>query len=54
MRSAAKRWAEAAMAPAAGWRAELEVWLRPFLEALGHPARRAMCPLYVAGLIGPG
>ncbi len=26
----------------------------PFLEALGHWARRAMCPLYVAGLIGPG
>ena len=38
----------------AGWRAELEVWLRPFLEALRHPARRAMCPLHVAGLIGPG
>ena len=42
------------MALVAGWRAELEVWLRPSLEALGHPARRAMCPLYVAGLIGPG
>ncbi len=42
------------MAPAAGWRAGLEVWLRPYLEALGHPARRAMCPLYVAGMIGPG
>ena len=42
------------MASDAGWRAELEDWLRPFLEALGHPARRAMCPLYVAGLIGPG
>ena len=42
------------MASVAGWRAELKVWLRPFLEALGHPARRAMCPLYVAGLIGPG
>ena len=42
------------MAPASGWRTELEAWLRPFLEALGHPARRAMCPLYVAGLIGPG
>ena len=38
----------------AGWRAELERWLGPFLDALGHPARRAMCPLYVAGLIGPG
>jgi SRSO17 transposase len=32
----------------------LDGWLRRFLEALGHPARRAMCPLYVAGLIGPG
>jgi SRSO17 transposase len=42
------------MASDAGWRAELEEWLQPFLEALGHPARRAMCPLYVAGLIGPG
>ena len=42
------------MASDAGWRAELEDWLRPFLEAPGHPARRAMCPLYVAGLIGPG
>ncbi len=42
------------MASDAGWRAELEDWLRPLLEALGHPARRAMCPLYVAGLIGPG
>jgi SRSO17 transposase len=42
------------MASGAGWRTELERWLAPFLEALGHPARRAMCPLYVAGLIGPG
>lgn len=25
-----------------------------FLEKLGHKARRRMCPLYVAGLIGPG
>src|ERR1700720_999672 len=29
-------------------------WLKPFLEQLGHKARRRMCPLYVAGLIGPG
>src|SRR5262249_21522911 len=28
--------------------------LSPFLEKLGHKARRRMCPLYVAGLIGPG
>ena len=32
----------------------LERWLQPFLERLGHKARRRMCPLYVAGLIGPG
>ena len=42
------------MASDAGWRAELEAWLGPFFRALGHPARQAMCPLYVAGLIGPG
>jgi SRSO17 transposase len=38
----------------AGWRGNLERWLEPFLARLSHPARRAMCPLYVAGLIGPG
>jgi SRSO17 transposase len=36
------------------WREDLERWLQPFLVALSHPARRAMCPLYVAGLIGLG
>src|ERR1051325_11133818 len=29
-------------------------FLDPFLDRLGHKARRQMCPLYVAGLIGPG
>ena len=29
-------------------------WLKPFVEKLGHKRRRQMCPLYVAGLIGPG
>jgi SRSO17 transposase len=38
----------------ADWRAELERFLEPFVARLGHRARRAMCPLYVAGLIGPG
>jgi len=33
---------------------ELLLWLEPFLATLGHKARRRMCPLYVAGLIGPG
>jgi SRSO17 transposase len=36
------------------WKTELEVWLAPFLKALGHKARARMCPAYVAGLIGPG
>jgi len=36
------------------WRNELEVWLAPFLVALGHKARERMCPAYIAGLIGPG
>jgi len=36
------------------WKNELARWLRPFLDRLGHKARRQMCPLYVSGLIGPG
>ena len=36
------------------WIDELERWLEPFLDALGHSRRRRMCPAYVAGLIGPG
>ena len=36
------------------WRSDLERWLEPFLAGLSHPARRRMCPQYVAGLIGPG
>ncbi len=35
-------------------RSDLERWLEPFLAGLAHPARCKMCPLYVAGLIGPG
>jgi SRSO17 transposase len=37
-----------------GWQADLTRWLEPFLVQLSHPARRRMCPLYIAGLIGPG
>lgn len=37
-----------------GWQDELGRFLKPFLERLGHKARRRMCPLYVSGLIGPG
>ena len=36
------------------WEDELERWLKPFLDHLGHKARRRMCPRYIAGLIGPG
>ena len=38
----------------ANWNDELMQWLEPFLARLGHKRRRQMCPLYVAGLIGPG
>ncbi|MGY4601561.1 hypothetical protein ACVWXL_009307 [Bradyrhizobium sp. GM22.5] len=38
----------------AEWEDELEGWLKPFLQRLGHKTRQRMCPLYVAGLIGPG
>jgi SRSO17 transposase len=38
----------------ANWEDELGRWLKPFLERLGHKARQRMCPLYLAGLIGPG
>jgi SRSO17 transposase len=36
------------------WKDELGRWLKPFLDRLGHKARRQMYALYVAGLIGPG
>src|SRR6201987_283461 len=36
------------------WRGELGRWLKPFLDRLGHKARRQMCPLYVPGPVGPG
>jgi SRSO17 transposase len=38
----------------ADWQGDLQRWLAPFLSHLGHKARRRMCPLYIAGLIGPG
>jgi hypothetical protein len=36
------------------WESALQTWLEPFLACLGHPTRWRMCPLYGAGLIGPG
>src|ERR1700692_3226547 len=38
----------------ADWRDELGRWLAPVVERVGQKGRRRMCPLYVAGLIGPG
>jgi len=42
------------MASGENRRNNLERWLELFLAGLSHPARRRMCPLYIAGLIGPG
>src|ERR671910_3341933 len=42
------------MSASVAWEHDLQSWLEPFLTHLRHPARRRMCPLYVAGLIGPG
>jgi hypothetical protein len=43
------------MARIENWNTELRTWLSPFLEKLGHKARRQMCPLYLSGLrAGPG
>jgi SRSO17 transposase len=36
------------------WKADLDGWLTPFVEALRHKTRARMCPAYLAGLIGPG
>src|ERR1700734_890707 len=38
----------------AAWDDDFLGWLAPFRARLGHKARRGMCPLYVAGLMGPG
>src|SRR5918998_1505433 len=37
-----------------GWLDQLEGWSEPFLDALGHPARRHWAPLYLRGLLLPG
>lgn len=33
---------------------DLDAWLAPFLDGLGHQKRRTWAPLYLSGLIGPG
>src|ERR671926_526210 len=42
------------MAGAAGIGSDLDRWLEPFLEVLGHKRRRSWAPLYLRGLLGPG
>src|SRR3974377_1768061 len=52
---AGRLWEGPTMACSAlGWEEELGRFLKPFLDRLGHKARRQMCPRYVSGLIGPG
>jgi len=36
------------------WEQELERWMAPFLEGLGHKGRRRWAPVYMEGLLGPG
>lgn len=35
------------------WEQELQTWLQPFLDALGHKARKKWAPLYLLGLLAP-
>jgi SRSO17 transposase len=42
------------MAEARGAGSDLDRWLAPFLEVLGHKKRRTWAPLYLRGLLGPG
>ena len=35
-----------------GWESDLSDWLEPFLEVLGHAARRRWAPIYLRGLFG--
>jgi hypothetical protein len=48
------RWSGAMAGYRAAWQVDLKRWLAPFVARLSCPARRAMGPLYVAGLLGPG
>src|SRR3712207_1802426 len=42
------------MAELDGAGGDLDRWLAPFLDALGHKRRRTWAPLYLRGLMGPG
>jgi SRSO17 transposase len=41
------------MADAGGAGGDLDRWLEPFLEMLGHRKRRTWAPVYLRGLLGP-
>jgi SRSO17 transposase len=41
------------MSGASGIGSDLDCWLEPFLEVLGHKRRRGWAPLYLRGLLGP-
>ena len=41
------------MTEAGGAGSDLDRWLEPFLEVLGHKKRRTWAPLYLRGLLGP-
>src|ERR671917_1719644 len=41
------------MTEAGGAGSDLDRWLEPFLEVLGHKKRRLWAPLYLRGLLGP-
>src|SRR3712207_2712195 len=42
------------MGEACGMGSDLDRWLAPFLDVLGHKRRRTWAPLYLRGLMGPG
>src|ERR671913_1323866 len=42
------------MAEARGAGGDLDRWLAPFLDALGHKRRRTWAPLHLRGLLEPG
>ena len=42
------------MAELGGAGSDLDRWLEPFLEVLGHKRRRTWAPLHLRGLLGPG
>ena len=46
-------WREVVMAEAGGAGSDLDRWLEPFPEVLGHKKRRTWAPMYLRGLLGP-